>query len=60
MVGRENMEDFTSFSVLLETWEAGFNYLYDLNHTEVKTMEVAKILGTLKCSANENVCPART
>lgn len=25
-----------AFSVLLETWEAASNYLYHLNHTEMK------------------------
>ena len=38
-MGRENMEDYTSFSVLLETWEAGTNYLYYLSNTEVKDIE---------------------
>jgi hypothetical protein len=33
------------FSVLLETWEAATNYLADLNPPEVKTIEVAKLLG---------------
>jgi hypothetical protein len=38
-----------AFSVLLETWEAATNYLADLNPPEVKTIEIAKLLGwTLK------------
>ncbi len=42
------MEDFTSFSVLLETWEAGINYFAHLSVQEVKIIEVAKLLGWMR------------
>jgi len=53
-MGRENMEDFTSFSVLLETWEAATNYLYYLSNTEVDTIEIAKLLGWVSKHSDKN------
>ncbi len=47
-MGRENMDDFTSFSVLLETWEAATNYLALLKEPEVKSIEIAKLLGWVR------------
>jgi hypothetical protein len=56
-MGRENMEDFTSFSVLLETWEAGSNYFAHLSVQEIKIIEVAKLLGWVRKS---DISPTRT
>jgi HD superfamily phosphohydrolase len=52
-MGRENMEDFTSFSVLLETWEAATNYMALLNEPEIKAIEIGKLLGWVKNRAGK-------
>lgn len=55
------MEDFTSFSVLLETWEAGFNYVASLRKPQdernepVPIIKIAKLLGTFKSPRGEGL-----
>src|SRR5262245_50070508 len=55
MLGRENGEDYaTDFTVMLNTWEAGYDFLFRAPQKKPENVEIARLLGWTRPQTNRD------